>query len=64
MPSSAMRGRDLRRIRTKLGLSQRAFANQLGLTANHVSRLERDVVAITQTVARFVRLLEKQGGRR
>jgi transcriptional regulator with XRE-family HTH domain len=58
-----MRGRDLRRIRTKLGLSQQAFAKQLGLTANHVSRLERGVVAITQTVARFVRLLEKQGGR-
>ncbi len=55
---------EFRRIRKRLGLSQRALGERLGLTTGHVSRLECGVVPITPTIANFLRLLGEHGGKR
>jgi transcriptional regulator with XRE-family HTH domain len=54
MHSHAMTGTALRRLRKRFGWTQRELAERLGLTANHVARLERDEVRITETLARLV----------
>jgi transcriptional regulator with XRE-family HTH domain len=46
-------------IRRRLGLSQRALAETLGLHPNSVARLERGEMTITTLVANFVTLLAK-----
>lgn len=54
-----MTGEELRRIRKRLGLTQVALAERLGVAPNSVARWERDEVPIREVVARLVRLLAK-----
>jgi DNA-binding XRE family transcriptional regulator len=50
-------GKEFRRVRQHLKLTQNAIAEQLGVTANSVARWERGERAISEPVARLVRLL-------
>jgi len=52
-----MTGEELRTIRHQLGLSQRKFAEELGLHWNTVARFERDEANISGPVAKLARLL-------
>jgi DNA-binding transcriptional regulator YiaG len=55
-----MTGAEVRRIRRRLGLTQVELAARIGVHWNSVARWERDVVRITEPVARLLRLLAKQ----
>lgn len=48
---SPMRGDQLKMIRTSIGLTQREMGEILGLTPDHVSRLERGLVPIKKLIA-------------
>ncbi|TMB22089.1 MAG: helix-turn-helix domain-containing protein [Deltaproteobacteria bacterium] len=52
-----MRGREVRRVRKLLGLSQRAFAERVGVAGNTVARWERDELTVGSTAAILIRLL-------
>ena len=52
-----MTARQFKAIRRRLGFSQRALAEKLGLHPNSVARLERGEMTITTLVANFVTLL-------
>ena len=52
-----MTGTELRRIRKRLGFSQRELAERLGLHPNTVARHERGEVAISAPVAKLVRFV-------
>ena len=52
-----MTGRQLRRIRKRLGMTQREFAKEMGWHPNSVARAERDEMAIGLTAAKLARLL-------
>ncbi len=52
-----MTGEELRRIRERLGLTQRQLAERLGVHWNSVARWERNEMSIRETAARLVRLL-------
>ena len=54
-----MKGRELRGIRKRFGLSQAAFGRLVGVAQNSVARWERDEMRITESAARLVRLLGK-----
>ena len=54
-----MTARQSKAIRRRLGFSQRALAEKLGLHPNSVARLERGEMTITTLVANFVTLLAK-----
>ena len=54
-----MDGKKFRRIRKRLGLSQKALAERMGTTENSVARWERGEIPIRELVARFLRLIEK-----
>ena len=54
--STPLRGREIRFLRKELGLSGRAFAERLGMTPEHVSRLETGGRSITSTIDLLVRL--------
>ena len=54
-----MTGEELRRIRQKLGLTQKQFAEQLGWHPNSVARAERNEMPIVKPVARLATLLLK-----
>ncbi len=63
-----MRGKEVLRIRKKLGPTQLEFARRIGVHWTTVSRWERDEVAIPEPAARLMRLLaeprhRKRGGR-
>ncbi len=51
-----MDGATLRRLRRRAGLTQQALADRLGLTANHLARLERGESRITDPLARLIAL--------
>ena len=55
----AVTGSQCRRLRRRLGLTQRALASLLAVTANTVARWERGEVPIREPMARLVRLLAK-----
>jgi transcriptional regulator with XRE-family HTH domain len=55
-----MTGSQLRRIRTRLKLTQVELAEKIGVHANSVARWERDEVGISEPVARLVRVLARQ----
>jgi transcriptional regulator with XRE-family HTH domain len=59
-----MTGEELRALRHRLGLTQRAFAEQLGVEANSLARLERDERTIGQTLAILARLLAQRAPKR
>jgi transcriptional regulator with XRE-family HTH domain len=50
-----MTGAELRRLRTRAGLSQRALAKRLGLHWNSLARMERDELPVREVVALAVR---------
>ncbi len=52
-----MTGRQLRRVRTALKLSQVAFAEQLGIHPNTLARYEREELIVAEPVARLARHL-------
>ena len=54
-----MKGAELRRIRRRLGLTQRQFAQELGLHVNTLARQERDEVGVGGPVEKLARLLDK-----
>jgi transcriptional regulator with XRE-family HTH domain len=54
-----MTGEELRRIRHRLGLTQKQFAEQLGWHPNSVARAERNEMPIAEPVARLATLLLK-----
>ncbi|MBI3767810.1 MAG: helix-turn-helix domain-containing protein [Deltaproteobacteria bacterium] len=55
-----MTGKEVRRIRRRLGLSQPAFAVLVGVTANSAARWERGEMGVRESAARLMRLLDRQ----
>jgi transcriptional regulator with XRE-family HTH domain len=53
-----MTGPELKQRRQRLGLSQRALADKMGVTTRSVSRWETGQVSIRPWVEKFVDLLE------
>jgi transcriptional regulator with XRE-family HTH domain len=61
-----MTGAEMRRLRRRAGLSQRALAETLGLHPNSLARMERDELRIREVVALAVRSVtapKPKGGR-
>ena len=52
-----MTGRQFRRIRKRMGLTQRQFAKEMGWHPNSVARAERDKMTISPTAEKLARLL-------
>jgi transcriptional regulator with XRE-family HTH domain len=52
-----MKGSEVRRVRKQLGLTQRAFAERVGVNPNTVARWERDELTVGSTAAILIRLL-------
>jgi putative transcriptional regulator len=52
-----MKGSELRRIRTKMGLTQKQFAEKVSVTQNTVARWERDEVRITEPMVKLIKIL-------
>ena len=52
-----MTGRQLRRIRKRLGLTQVGFAREMCWHSNSIARAERDEMTISETAAKLARLL-------
>ena len=50
-------GDEVRRTRKTLGLSQRGFAERVGVARNTVARWERDELTVGSTAAILIRLL-------
>lgn len=55
-----MKGQELRRLRTRMKLTQEQLAEKLGVTENTVARWERDEVKISETAARLAKILAGQ----
>ena len=56
--SPGMTGKDLRKHRKQLDLTQAGLAERLGVTANTVARWERDEITIREPMARLITLLK------
>jgi len=54
-----MTGAEVRRVRKQLGLTQREFAERVGVVGNTVARWERDELTVGSTAAILMRLLGK-----
>jgi DNA-binding transcriptional regulator YiaG len=52
-----MKGAEVRRVRKELGLTQREFAERLGVIGNTVARWERNELTVGSTAAILIRLL-------
>jgi len=52
-----MKGSEVRRVRKQLGLTQRAFAEHVGVNPNTVARWERGELNVGSTAAILIRLL-------
>ncbi len=55
-----MKGKELRRIRKRLGWTQVELAKAVGLTANTIARQERGEVGVGEPQARLVKILDQQ----
>lgn len=55
-----MKGADLRRLRRRLGWTQRQLADAVGVATNTVARWERDELRMRVTAERLVRLIAAQ----
>lgn len=53
---TALKGTEIRFLRKELGLTGRAFAQRLGMTPEHLSRLETGGRGVTSTIDLLVRL--------
>jgi transcriptional regulator with XRE-family HTH domain len=53
-----MTGRELRRIREAMGLTQRQLAERLGMTSTSVARMERGEQKIMQVTTLAVKYLQ------
>lgn len=51
----------MRRIRTRLGLTQEKFAELVGIAPNSVARQERGELGIKESLARLIRLIAAKG---
>jgi transcriptional regulator with XRE-family HTH domain len=61
-----MKGKELRAIRKRLGLTQLGFAELVGVTSNTVARWERDEMAVREPTARLIQRIaasEKTAGK-
>jgi transcriptional regulator with XRE-family HTH domain len=54
-----MTGKELRAIRDSFGERQVDFAKRLGLTSNHLARIERGEAAVTKTLELLAHLIAK-----
>jgi DNA-binding transcriptional regulator YiaG len=52
-----MKGKELRRLRTRLRLTQKQLGAELGVTENTVARWERDEVKMGEPAAKLMRTL-------
>lgn len=57
MYSGGMTDAELRRLRKRLGLTQKELAAKAGVTSTSVARWERGDVRITEPMSRLLRLL-------
>lgn len=57
----AYQGQQIVAIRKKLNCSQKVFADILGVTADTISKWERDVRHPEKVACRFLKVLEKEG---
>ena len=59
-----MTGKEVKQARRTLGLTQRAFAERVGVVANTVARWERDELTVGTTAAILIRLLAQPARKR
>ena len=52
-----MKGKELKEIRSQLGLTQQQLADKIGTTKNTVYRWEKDRMVIREPTANLLRLL-------
>ena len=64
MYNDEMTGADFWKIRQRLGMTQKALAERMAVTPTTLARWERDEAPIRESVARFLRLIEKVEGRK
>ena len=50
-----MKGKELRQLRLKMGITQKQLAEQLGVTENTVARWERDEIKMGEPAAILMR---------
>lgn len=55
---------ELRRLRTRAGLTQAALAARLGIKPNTVARWEQQVRSISEPMARLIRMVVQSRGAR
>ncbi len=55
-----MTGKELRRLRQRLGLTQAQLARRVGVAPNSIARQERGEIGIREPLARLIRLLAAQ----
>jgi HTH-type transcriptional regulator/antitoxin MqsA len=55
-----MTPQELRRIRKKLGFTQRQLAELAGVAPNSIARQERGEIGIREPLARLIRILANQ----
>ena len=52
-----MKGQELRRLRQRMGLTQKQLGAELGVTENTVARWERDEMKMNEPAARLMRTI-------
>src|SRR5687767_11600377 len=52
-----MTGKELMKIRLKLGLTQRQLAERVGIASNNIAKQERGILGISEPVARLIRVI-------
>jgi len=57
-------GDEVRRVRKALGMTQRTFAEAVGVARNTVARWERDELTVGSTAAILIRLLGERAPKR
>jgi transcriptional regulator with XRE-family HTH domain len=58
-----MTGQELREIRKMMRLTQREFADLVGVHWNSIARQERDEIGIRESQAKLIRLIAEQYSR-